>query len=381
LTIDAMPILAGLGGISNYVNPLVFHFLRISESAFQTALHFRTGSPNRMRKFKTLQQNCFNTEQSTFLSKTNLPDRILKLFWQSKNSFLGKLTLPETDIYLATTEMMPLHARVKRVAIIHDLTPAVIPQFFADSKHRYLTRLKSVIENCHTIVAVSETTAKDISRFFDIDSKIITVIYGGQPSIPTADTSDDSILKKLGVKKPFILYVGALAPNKNIEGTIRCFASFTKKTRLDWQLILVGKNFMPHGYYEEKAREEGILDRVIFTGWLDKERWALFRNAEILLHLSWYEGFGIPLLEAMVSGLPILASNRGSLPEVLHHAAQIVDPQNEEAIVDKLQMFAEFPKIGEQWKRCGARRAGDFSWERSASTLFETLKRAVEDSR
>lgn len=373
-----MPLLAGFGGISNYVNPLIFNFLKISESTVQTTLHFRAGSVDRMRRFKRLELESVKTKQNLRVTRTILPDRILKSLWQNENSFLGKFTLPKTDVYLATTEMMPLHKRIKRVAIIHDLTPAVIPEFFPDFKDNYLNRLRTITENCDGIIAVSKTTAKDISRFLDIDKKIITVIHAGQPSIPIADVSDSSILERLQIKRPFILYVGALAPNKNVEGTIRSFAAFTKKTGLDWQLILAGKNFMPHGYYEGKAREEGVADRVIFTGWLDQERWALFRNAEILIHLSWYEGFGIPLVEAMASGLPVLASNRGSLPEVLAQEDQLVDPQNEEAIVDKLQKFAQFPEIKQQWKRWGAQRVKDFSWQKSAQKLLTVLQNVNE---
>ena len=303
---------------------------------------------------------------------------MLKFLWQSRIPFLRTATLPKTDIYLATTEMMPLHQGIKRVAIIHDLTPAVIPQFFPEPRDRYLKRMRALIENCHKIIAVSQTTANNISKFCHIRNDRIAVIYAGLPSMPAVVSSHHSIIEQLGVKRPYVLYVGALAPNKNVEGTIRCFGRFARKTAFDWQLVLVGKSFMPKGYYEKIAKDEGIIDRVVFTGWLNEEKWALYRNAELLIHLSWYEGFPLPILEAMAHGLPVLVSNRGPFPEAIQNTEQVVDPENENQVFEKLARFAQDPAVRSRWKEYMIKRANDFNWEKSAQKLLTVLRTVDE---
>lgn len=374
-----MPILIGSGGISNYVSPLIQHFTCVPESTVATTLHFRTASSDRKKKLADFIKRRLHYYKKADYKQTNFPDRFLGRLWLTHCNLVNSLTLPKTDVYLATTEMIPLHSGIRRVTIFHDLTPALIPAFFAEPKEKYLGRMRFHLQNCDHIVTVSDTTAQDVVRLCGVKREKISVILPGRPLPPEDDAFDPETLPKLGITKPFMLYVGGLSPNKNTEGTIRCFSRFIKKTGRDWQLVMAGKNHKPHGYYENLARSEKVSDRVVLTGWLGDERWLLFRHARLLLHLSWYEGFGIPLLEAMVSGLPILASDRGSLREVLQKEEQLVDPQDEARVVDKLCEYAESPRMEERWKRWGDRRAEDFSWEKSANLLFETMKKVMQD--
>jgi glycosyltransferase involved in cell wall biosynthesis len=135
---------------------------------------------------------------------------------------------------------------------------------------------------------------------------------------------------------------------------------------------------MPNGYYEKIAREEGAAQRIVFTGWLNEERWAFFRKAEVLIHLSWFEGFPLPVMEAMAFGLPVLASNRGPFPEAIPNREQLVDPGNLEEVIERLDEFSHNSDLRLRWREFMRKRALDFSWEKSARMLRETLRIAVE---
>jgi glycosyltransferase involved in cell wall biosynthesis len=373
-----MPILVKAGGISNYVSPLIQHFLALPEPGFSTAFHFRTGSSDRRKVFSVFERAEQQKYQGARCVRTNLPDRLLRRLWASKSLPLGRVTLPKTDVYLATTSMLPLHSSIKRVAILHDLTPAIIPEYFAEPKDAYLKRMKTLMDSCHAIIAVSQTTADKINQLCGISKEKITVIHAGLPTVLIESASDQSTLRRFGVDRPFALYVGALAPNKNVDGTIRSFARFIRKAGLDWQLVLVGKNFMPNGYYEKIAGEEGAAQRIVFTGWLNEERWAFFRKAEVLIHLSWFEGFPLPVMEAMAFGLPVLASNRGPFPEAIPNREQLVDPGNLEEVIERLDEFSHNSDLRLRWREFMSKRALDFSWEKSARMLRETLRIAME---
>lgn len=380
LTIDAMPILVSSGGISNYVSPLIEHFSKIPNQSIRSTLHFRTASRARRRSYSVFLTKRAKRYNNMKFDATNLPDRILKALWRTRCDILNHITLPKTDVYLATTDMLPLNSRIRRVAIIHDLTPALIPQFFKERRDIYLKRIEKLLNSCHAVVAVSQTTASHIASICGVQKEKIHVVYAGLPAVSPVNDLDHRILARLGAHRPFILYVGALAPNKNVEGIIRCFAGFIKKTALDWHLVLVGKNFMPKGYYEAMARDQGIFERVIFTGWLDEEKWALFRNAELLIHLSWYEGFPLPIIEAMAFGLPVLVGNRGPFPEAIQNNEQIVDPEDEQQVSEKLALFTQDPTVRFRWKAYMTERGKDFSWEKSSQKLLEVVQ-AVKESK
>jgi len=287
----------------------------------------------------------------------------------------GTIALPQTDIYLATTEMMPRYNGIKKIAIVYDLIPAIISQFFKETRSHYLNRITSSLKNCDAIIAISKATANDIATLCGIEKSKITVIYPGI-SLPTQlNTSEESELKFPEVNRPFVLYVGALSPNKNVEAVIQCFAHFIKATNYDWQLVLVGKNFMHESYFQEIAKQEGVIERVVFTGWVSEEiKHFLFRKAKILLQFSWYEGFGLPVIEAMSYALPTLASNRGSIPEVISNMEQLIDPSKPIEAAEKLSQFALDSDLQLRWKIHAIQRAKEFNWEKSAEILLMRLR-------
>lgn len=369
-----MPMASGVGGISNYVNPLIQHYLRIAPGTISTTLHWRIHGEITAAAYAALRDSGMPDYPRVRHAATRLPDRIIAAAWELPFPGFASLTLPGTDAYLATTPMLPRHARCRRLTIIHDVTPAMIPEFFAEPRERYARRIRSHCMACDHIVCVSATTSTNLTAVCGIPQSKISVICPGpaQPVFPVE--GDESVLSRLGIRGRFALYLGAFARNKNIDGLLRAFAHFRKVSRdRDWQLVIAGRDFLGPGALLNMIRELDLMDSVVVAGWLTDERWSLLRAAEILLHMSWYEGFPVPLTEAFAVGLPALVSNRGPFPEILTNPEQLVDPSDPVAVGDRLAIFAECADVRKEWREYMVRRARDFSWNTSAELFREVL--------
>jgi len=379
LTIDAMPILAGGGGISNYTCPLLSRFCRDRDpEEIRITFHWRVRDRARFERAAARISAGLPEYPGAAHTLTRLPDRLLAAAWRTPAPLFSRLTLPPTDVYLATTNLLPAHARFRRIGIVHDMMQAVIPQFFRESREHCIARTRAYCRACNAVIAVSRNTARDIVELCGIPEEQITVIYPG-PASPAGRPEDDAaILEKLGIRPPFMLYLGALARNKNIDGLLRAFGAFRRRGFPEWRLAATGRNFVGKDFLHRICREEGITDHVIFTGWIrDEERWALLRRTEILLQFSWYEGFGLPVLEALTLGKPALISNRGPFPEILPNPEQLVDPADPEAAGARMAEFAASPEMQARWSAFMRRRARDFSWARSAALLEQVVRRVA----
>ncbi len=384
LTVDAMPILAGGGGISNYICPLVRAFLAHAGGApeIRTTLHWRVHGRDRLRRATGLIASGMPEYPGVAHRLTRLPDRMLDWCWRRSLPGLNRLTLPPTDVYFATTPILPAFGPFARVTVVHDVTPAIIPEYFPGSRDAFIARTRQYCLACDAILAVSKNTARDIVEVCGIDPQRIRVAYPGLPDPLGDEQEDPAVLSRLHVQKPYIVYLGALAHNKNIEGLLRSFGAFQRLGYRHWSLVATGRDFVGKQHWERICREEGIADRVVFTGWVtDVERWTLLRQAELLLHLSWYEGFGLPVLEAIRLGKPALISDRGPFPEIVPNPEQLVDPADPAAVAKRLAEFAESPELRERWAEFMRRRARGFSWERSGKLLARVVRETAPRSR
>ncbi len=374
-----MPVLAGRGGISNYINPLLRHFCRRRDREIDVVFHWRVRGRERSRRAEDLLQAGIGAEFPDVRHvRTHLPDRLLRAAWRLPVPPLCSLSLPPTDVYFATTPMLPAAAAFKRITVVHDVTPAMIPEFFPQPRERYVARVTRHCGACHVILAVSRTTADNLAAVCGIPRERIRVAYPGLPHVPEPTVSDTEILARFGIRKPFAVYLGALAHNKNIDGLLRAFGAFRRRGFEDWQLVVAGKDFVGGGHWDAIVGQEGMANAVRFTGWVDDERWAFLRQAAVLLHLSWYEGFPVPVMEALSLGLPVLVSDRGPFPEAVPNREQVVDPADPEAVAERLAAFASHPETQRSWREFMLRRARDFSWDRTADILEEAVRTACE---
>lgn len=280
----------------------------------------------------------------------------------------------------------PVFAPCRLVVTIHDLillnysTERATTLSSAKYKIKYLG-YKFVIwlamARAEKIIAVSEFTKNDIIRNFGIRSDKLVVTLEGVADFKADDLTDDAVLSKLHVAKPFFLYIGNAYPHKNLEGLIKVYAELKLKHDLP-QLVLVGKE--DYFYKRVKDLAESLKlwsdvsddNKVVFAGYMtDAELASLFKEALFYIFPSFYEGFGLPPLEAMAHGLPVLSSNLSCLPEILGPAAAYFDPNDqagfETAIMD---MISNAEKRTELIRR-GYEQVKKYSWAECAE---ETLK-------
>lgn len=257
----------------------------------------------------------------------------------------------------------PVRYKGKFIVTIHDLTLLFYPEvakrtnFIKQAAFRYV--FKKACKNSSQIIAVSKNTKNDIIKTFHIAPEKISVIY---------EAADDKEINKKGIRKnkeKIILYVGQFRRHKNIKGLLEAFAILKKE--IPAKLVLLGK--IPEDF---RIDSKAILRDTIMPGFVSDEDLAKwYKRADVFVFPSLYEGFGLPGLEAMQAGLPVVSSNKSSLPEVYGNAALYFDPLNPKEIADKIKLVLSDSKIREKLVERGRIQAKKYSWKKTAE---ETLK-------
>jgi len=263
----------------------------------------------------------------------------------------------------------------KQAVTIHDIAFIKYPEHINGGlRDYYLKRTKIATDKSDLIIAVSESTKKDLVDSLSIPSNKIQVVYEGVDKkifYPREKLVSQTRLKKYGINKPYILSVCTLEPRKNLEKLIDAFGLLDKKLLDQYQLVLVGKNGWNNDLLMSKINKLKKSKRAITTGYVpDEDLPYFYSGAELFVYPSLYEGFGLPPLEAMASGCPVITSNISSLPEVVGSSEILVDSDSvkeiQQAIVKKLNE----KKADNQES---ARQASNFSWESSAKKMLALL--------
>jgi glycosyltransferase involved in cell wall biosynthesis len=275
-----------------------------------------------------------------------------------------------------------LPAGVKGVMVVHDLVRYLFPHFFVSNlMQKMLDRwaYPRMLRNYHHLITVSESTKQDLIRLFRIPGGKITVTHhGAGPEFRPLEDPEVSagLIRKYRLKAPFILFLGTLEPRKNLTTLVQALASL--KEQIPQTLVLVGqKGWLEEEIFQTIARH-GLQDRVFWTGYIPDEDRVLFYNAaDFLVYPSWYEGFGMPVLEAMQSGCPVIASRVSALPEVLGEAGLLIDPGDVEGLSQAIFRMVTEPGLKERLREDGLIRARQFSWEDSARKTLEVFEAVI----
>ncbi|MFH1738905.1 MAG: glycosyltransferase family 1 protein [bacterium] len=290
------------------------------------------------------------------------------------------------DLYHSGSVGIPLWYRGNTVITVHDLSYLQSP-----SQKDWATRIlwgwigpKLIRQSTH-ILADSESTKEDVIHRLGIsDSKITTVYLAADPLFrPIEDKeSIQRFRKKHGLERDFILFVGTLEPRKNLPFLMRCFAKCIREGRIDGDLVIVGKKGWLCDKIFETERELGLGDRLKFIGYVDdaEDLRRYYCGCRFFALPSLMEGFGLPPLEAMGCGVPVIASDRGSLPEVVGDAGLLLDPEDSQAWEDALARWWNAPGLSE-WKEKGLRQAAKFSWQQTAEQTLEVYRRVTEPAK
>lgn len=287
----------------------------------------------------------------------------------------------KADVFLSPDNFLSLRSKVPTVLVTHDLAPFHFPEQITPLQrwyyHRYLPEFNRRAEE---IVTVSNFTKQDIVGQFGIDEEKITVACNGCRDIfrPLEAHEKQAVRKTFADGRPYFLYVGAVHPRKNVHGLIKAFDIFRKHTGSDAMLLICGRFAWKAGEVKEAWEASPFKSDIRFLGYLGQDKLPkLTAAAFAATYVSFFEGFGIPLLEAMRCGVPVITSNITSMPEVAGNAGVLVNPYQPEDIARGMQQLWQHPHLYEEKAAAGIEQEKLFTWNRASEVVYAALLRAA----
>lgn len=273
---------------------------------------------------------------------------------------------------------------MKTVVTIHDLGAQYLKDYHIFPERLYLNRsTEYALKYADHIIAVSKSTKEEINKWFPRPSNSTTVIYEAYDNnifdyekLKKQKEKSQQILLKYNIKRPYIFFLGTIQPRKNLSNLIKAFSEIKNN---EISLVLAGKKGWLYEDILEMPVKLGLKDRVKFIDYVSNEDLPfLYLNALIFTFPSLCEGFGIPLLEAMACGVPVLSSGISSMPEVVGEAGVLVDPYSVVEISKAMQKLIDDENYREDLIKKGLKRVKMFSWEKAARETIEVFERIYE---
>ncbi|MCK5084588.1 MAG: glycosyltransferase family 4 protein [Candidatus Pacebacteria bacterium] len=321
--------------------------------------------------------------------KFNLPNKRIKKIkvsskwygWKEQLLFPFQLYKENLDLMHFTHFNSPILYFKRSIVTIHDITPYFFPGHKMRSiirKIGFKTVFFSSVKKASKVIAVSENTKNDIANYFKIRKDKINVIYEGTDSqfrVINDDQKIADIKKRYNITKPFIFYTGVWRNHKNLVGLIKAFGILKNKYKLDYQLVLGGKEDPYYPEVRETWEKLRLENEIIRTGFIDQEDLPLFYNAaEVFVIPSFYEGFGLIGLEAFACETPVISSNTTSLPEVLGNAAMYFNPKNTEEMAERIKLVLTDKKLYNELKEKGFKQIEKYSWKKMGRETMDVYR-------
>ncbi|MDX1683933.1 MAG: glycosyltransferase family 1 protein [Saprospiraceae bacterium] len=286
----------------------------------------------------------------------------------------------QPDIFFSPDGFTSLTFRGKKATVIHDLGFEHYPEHLPPLTRRYYRRYTpKYCRSSDHIFAVSETTRSDICSTYDIPPSRVSVAFNGcrEGFLPIDDKEKHAIRKIYSEGKPYFLFVGALHPRKNTAHLLRSFEEFCKREE-GFKLLVTGRKAWMNREMEEVFHNMEYNEDVHFLGYLDKEDLQNVTGAAFAcLYPSVFEGFGVPMLEAMNCGVPVVASNVSVMPEIVGDAGLLIDPFSVESTVQGMLKVVKDDARRSEMIEKGFQRAEEFSWDTTADVIWKRIKEMV----
>lgn len=341
-------------GVSVYTLELLRHFRIRANEALEFRIFLRT-SPM-MHMPKATPHFTYEVVKGPFLwTQFFLPLRLIL----KKN----------IDVFFSPAHYSPRFSPVPLVVTIHDLAFFYYPQeFLKEDLYKLRHWSGQSLKNARRVIAVSKNTKKDIVKFYNVPSEKIEVVYNGyeKPTSPKRLPNHPD--------RPYFLFTGTLQPRKNVPFLVRAFRAFHENNPA-FRLVLAGKRGWLYDEIFAEIKKSGVERFIILAGYVtDHELISLYKNAHAFIMPSLYEGFGVPLLEAMSFGCPVISSFVSSLPEVGGDACLYFDPRNERDLTEKMDLIGKNEALRKELVAKGFDRVKLFSWKKCAEDTLRVIK-------
>jgi glycosyltransferase involved in cell wall biosynthesis len=371
--IDSQPLLGKMTGVGYYASNLVKHLEQIdTKNEYElVAVNFF------IRPFRpSYHINSLNFRWGIIKF---LPARVFfKLMkWNMVppiDLFLGK-----KDVYLFPNFVRWPLLFSNSIIVIYDLSYLLYGQYSQDANRKFLTRyVRRSIKKTSKIVTISENSKQEIIEHYHVKPDDISIIYPAvdhQIFRPLGGKEVKRVLHKYNLNKPYILYTGTIEPRKNIVGILDAYASLPSSLRDSYSLVLAGGKGWQDKDIKAKLDELSHLD-IHLTGYVaDEDLPPLYTGASVFVYPSHYEGFGMPPLEAMACGTPVITSNNSSLPEVVQEAGIMIEATDTDALTASIQKVLTDQVLADDLRKKGFEQAAKFTWEESAARLKALIEK------
>jgi glycosyltransferase involved in cell wall biosynthesis len=280
---------------------------------------------------------------------------------------------PGVDLFHATDHLLPYMQRIPTVFTLYDLTYRLTNTNTTLNRLFLMLMLPRFVRTAGAVVTISEATRRDLLAYLQVDPKRVYVVYGGvaERFRPASPVALQAIRTRYRLPERFILTVGTVEPRKNYLRLLEAYCLLLGQGRSDG-LVIAGKLGWRYKPFFQRLRELNLEQRVTLLGFVaDDDLPALYSAAEVFVYPSLYEGFGLPPLEAMACGTPVVASNTSSLPEVVGNAGLLVSPYDVDALAAAIARLLDDPLLRAELRARGFQQAARFTWETAAHRTLE----------
>ena len=372
IVVDALPFITLPTGIGRYVRLLYTHLHKLGVEIFYFVreLSPQMPSPPQIESW---------SKRTDFLWKLPWPvvTFLRTIFWLRFERRFLKALKNKRDVILHEPALFPFKTTLPQVLTLHDLTLLLRPQDHPKERVAFFKLFFSRrLPYANHIISVSDFTRREALRHLPLRPEKISVVpLAVAPNFkPASQEEIRRVLERYRLPSRYFLFVGTIDPRKNLDLVLKGLA------RLDTAppLVIAGWKGWGHESLAKQLNQLGLKERVFLLDYVsDEDLKALYSGAQAFFYPSLYEGFGLPVLEAMACGCPVVTSNVASLPEVAGDAAILIDPSSEEEMVHAMEAVSD-PKYREELIQRGFRQAQKFSWERTARETLEIFKKVVE---
>ncbi|MBC7253171.1 MAG: glycosyltransferase family 4 protein [Actinobacteria bacterium] len=381
---DGTPFLLEKTGIGHYTENLLAHLLKVDPEleAGLFALSLRAG--HRLRRLAPQYPG-------VRVRGFNLPANFLYYrLWKRTRAFPAEMLLGDFDIFHATNYQAPALRRAKLVTTVHDINFVRFPEMQSKGIRRFIHSLPRLLERSSAVFTDSRFTARELAEVYGVSEERMEVVYPGLNPVFHSRPSPEEMelaLRAYCLEPPYLAYIGNLHPRKNLATLVEAFV-LLRDRGYEHKLAVIGGgglgrlNNAEYRKLMRRVSDLGMEEEIVFTGYVPDERLkSLLVQADLLVFPSIYEGFGLPPLEAMACGVPVVTSNRASLPEVVGDAALLVeDPLDPQEIADRVETLLRDPLLRARLVERGRRRAKMFTWEKAARKVREVYDRVVGEA-